>query len=222
MSQYATLYAAAKKFNAIAVISQHMETSLSKIFPNLSIKSLPPNRSFKWTVMGIGSLSEDTFRTTCHVHIGDYPVEVPIFDPYRKALSLSDFKMKTKLELAAKRFLRSVAKDTGAQVFVGIHVRRTDYSVWLKEKINGRLLSKLYFSQARAILEQNYKDKKVAFIVASDDRAWCKAMFANETGYVLTEQFNKAEQDLAILAQTNHSIIRFDCYQQKVDILLKD
>ena len=51
--------------------------------------------------------------------------------------------MDSGLVTSAKLFLQRVAKDTGAQLFVGMHVRRTDYAVWLKEKVKGRLLSKM-------------------------------------------------------------------------------
>ena len=51
--------------------------------------------------------------------------------------------MDSGLVTSAKLFLHRVAKDTGAQLFVGMHVRRTDYAVWLKEKVKGRLLSKM-------------------------------------------------------------------------------
>ena len=69
-------------------------------------------------------------------------MEVPIFHAYRHSLS-QEFNMDSGLVTSAKLFLHRVAKDTGAQLFVGMHVRRTDYAVWLKEKVKGRLLSKM-------------------------------------------------------------------------------
>jgi hypothetical protein len=92
-------------------------------------------------------------------------------------------------------------------------VRRTDYSVWLKEKVNGRLLSKLYYTEAMSYFRQKYNGtlSKVAFVIASDDRKWCEDMFGFDQDVILTQSnqlINRAEFDLAILAQCNHSIIR--------------
>ena len=42
-----------------------------------------------------------------NVFIGDFPAELPIFNAYRKSLSL-EFKMDLGLEMAAKMFLRTV------------------------------------------------------------------------------------------------------------------
>ena len=80
--------------------------------------------------------------TAQNTFIGGFPNELPIYHSYHQSLSQNEFKMDLGLVASAKLFLRKVARDTGASVFVGMHVRRTDYAVWLKAKVNGRLLSK--------------------------------------------------------------------------------
>ena len=85
-----------------------------------------------------------------------------------------------------------------------------DYSVWLKNKVNGRLLSKLYFTEAMDRFRRKYSN--VVFIVASDDREWCKKMFQDMADVQLTPRYQtmkRGEYDMAILAQCNHSIIRY-------------
>ena len=85
-----------------------------------------------------------------------------------------------------------------------------DYSVWLKNKVNGRLLSKLYFTEAMENFRGRY-EANVTFVVASDDKEWCKQMFQNLSDVVLTPRYQtlkKGEFDLAILANCDHSIIR--------------
>ena len=86
--------------------------------------------------------------------------------------------MDSGLVTSAKLFLHRVAKDTGAQLFVGMHVRRTDYAVWLKEKVKGRLLSKMvglnfkqfYFSisvEIKKVVQPKFGSKVVYFKVSN-------------------------------------------------------
>ena len=56
------------------------------------------------------------------------------------------------------------------------------------------------------------KYQNVAFVVASDDRQWITQMFKNMSDVHLTPRYQtmkRGEYDMAILAQCNHSIIRF-------------
>ena len=69
--------------------------------------------------------------------------------------------------------------------------------------------------EAKAYLQRKFlhsnSNSKLVFIVASDDRKWCQEMFAKEDDVVMTQKHhlaNRAELDLAILSQCNHSIIR--------------
>ena len=98
-------------------------------------------------------------------------------------------------------------------VFVGIHVRRMDYSVWLKNKVNGRLLSKLYFTKAMDYFRSKYRKSakagRLIFIMASDDREWCKKMFQGIPDVRFTPRYQTREYDMAIITRCNHSIIRY-------------
>lgn len=50
------------------------------------------------------------------------------------------------------------------------------------------------------------------FVVSSDDKEWIQEMFQNMTDVVLTPRYQTrkhGELDMAILAQCNHSIIRY-------------
>lgn len=214
MSQYATLYAYSKLLNRQPVISQHMSDTLLKVFPSASIPSSSIcGKDYNWTISNVCDLMGFKEDRRSNVFIGDFPAELPIFDAYRKSLSL-EFKMDLGLEMAAKMFLRTVSgNDSTPVTFVGIHVRRMDYSVWLKNKVNGRLLSKLYFTKAMQYFREKYQN--VAFVVASDDRQWCKQMFKNMSDVHLTPRYQtmkRGEYDMAILAQCNHSIISFGTF----------
>ncbi len=117
------------------------------------------------------------------------------------------------LRRSAKIYLEKVAaqKRQKPDIFVGVHVRRTDYSIYLKNKVNGRMLTKLYFANAMDYFVKKFIDKKVVFVFSSDDTPWCKKMFGKREDVVFTQQthlMNRAEFDLAILAHCKHSILR--------------
>ena len=81
------------------------------------------------------------FASAQNIFIDGYPNAAALYHPYRQ-LVLDEFKMNLGLVVSAKHFISQVAIDTAAEIFVGIHVRRTDYGLLLKARTNGRLLSK--------------------------------------------------------------------------------
>ena len=119
MSQYATLYAYSRLLERQPVISQHMSETLLKVFPRASIPTSSvlcgggdagkAKADYNWTISNVCDLMAGRFKEdrSSNVFIGDFPAELPIFDAYRKSLSL-EFKMDLGLEMAAKIFLRTV------------------------------------------------------------------------------------------------------------------
>jgi galactoside 2-L-fucosyltransferase 1/2 len=93
-------------------------------------------------------------------------------------------------------------------VYVGVHVRRTDYKEYLKRKYNASLAKPEFF-----VRQMNYFRKKyesVMFIVMSDEPKWCEEKVTGDDVVVMWN--NSAEQDLAIMAACNHSIIDYGTY----------
>ena len=66
-------------------------------------------KDYNWTISNVCDLMGFKEDRRSNVFIGDFPAELPIFDAYRKSLSL-EFKMDLGLEMAAKMFLRTVSK----------------------------------------------------------------------------------------------------------------
>ena len=72
------------------------------------------------------------------------------------------------------------------------------------------LIYTLDHTKAMQYFREKYQN--VAFVVASDDRQWITQMFKNMSDVHLTPRYQtmkRGEYDMAILAQCNHSIIRF-------------
>ena len=69
-------------------------------------------------------------------------------------------------------------------VFVGVHVRRTDYEAHMKEKMIGKPVTKKYFESAMMWFKKRYNDSKVIFLMASDDTEWTKKMFQERSDVI--------------------------------------
>ncbi len=94
MSQYATLFAHAKRLNVKAVITKTMGKSLRKVFPHLTI---PIERSttredcdWNWSIVDYRNLSKADFGPDGlkNVFISGFPADLPTFNQYHKELSV--------------------------------------------------------------------------------------------------------------------------------------
>ena len=88
------------------------------------------------------------FFSDQNIFINGWPVEIPLQQIYRH-LILKEFKMNLQLVAKADHFLNEISVKYKANVFIGVHVRRTDYEPHLKNLFKGRLLSKRYFMEAK-------------------------------------------------------------------------
>lgn len=218
ISQYATLYGHSRRLGVKAVLSNHMSHTLGRIFPRLSIpislQSEKLNCSWNFVTVDVDKVNRDVFKNgTVNVRIGGYPADLPVFHQFRSDLTEKEFYLDTGLSMAVRMFLRKVQRKHKAQIYVGVHVRRTDYAVWLKNKVDGRLLTKQYYVKAMDYFRK--QNDQVVFVVASDDNEWCKDMFSNMSDVAFTQVnsgSNRPEYDLAVLAHCNHSIIGYGTF----------
>ncbi len=94
-------------------------------------------------------------------------------------------------------------------MFVGIHIRRGDYA-YKKQLEYGRKLPTLkYLYTAMDFFTKSHHS--VCFIMASDDKKWCKEHFQNRTDVWISNS-TRAELDFALLVQCNHTIITTGMY----------
>lgn len=106
--------------------------------------------------------------------------------------------------------LRSPTNDS--IVYVGVHVRRTDYLVYLPRKYKTVIAEPKYFYMAMDYYERKYAC--VIFIVVSDDPVWClKYLGRKRNVYVASKHsLSTPGQDLAIMAACNHTIIDYGTF----------
>nr|CAD7205882.1 unnamed protein product [Timema douglasi] len=118
-------------------------------------------------------------------------------------------------------------------LFVAVHVRRTDYVMYLKRKGLTVSVDVSYYKHAVAwMLRKLTSDLKtsynIAFILASDDKAWCEKnlipqikkeihSFGNQNNLGGSSVFYLGIKttpvvDLVMLSSCNHSIIAYGTY----------
>lgn len=166
------------------------------------------------------------------VVLGEYPIELPLFHRFREELVGREFVFSPAIRRAAADFLSDVAAgsaNAGAgAVFVGVHVRRTDYEDWLRKRLSRDLLDETYFFRAVEILRDKLAldggrhHEHVIFVVASDDVDWCReklgglkgtvAFAADYHARVAPDVSDPAHFDLAVLSQCNHSVFDYGTF----------
>nr|CAD7437445.1 unnamed protein product [Timema bartmani] len=118
-------------------------------------------------------------------------------------------------------------------LFVAVHVRRTDYTGYLRRKGVTVTADINYYRHAvawmlRKLISDSASSRNIAFILASDDKVWCKAKllpeiqeeiqsFGNETNLGGSSVFylgdvETPKLDLVMLSSCNHSIISYGTY----------
>ncbi|CAL4094638.1 unnamed protein product, partial [Meganyctiphanes norvegica] len=147
------------------------------------------------------------FKTTQQkkvVPIGGYPNRMYMIGEYIDEIR-SSFHIKPSLLNKAQLFLHKASEEHGSNiVFVGFHIRRTDY-VGHSQKYNGvNVPGPKYYSDALAHYRLRFD--KVLFVVASDDLSHAKDHL-NKYKDVVFSDMKSAAEDMALLASCNHSIM---------------
>ncbi|KAF4522847.1 hypothetical protein B566_EDAN008165 [Ephemera danica] len=125
-----------------------------------------------------------------------------------------EFKFKPKLYESAQNILRnfgqSYGNDTQNLTYIGVHVRRTDYKgyLWRTRKMN--LADAAYFHRAMDYFREKYKH--VAFVIVSDESAWCIEHLSANDVTVIRSRTTSPGLDLALMANCNHSIIDYGTF----------
>lgn len=93
-------------------------------------------------------------------------------------------------------------------LFIGVHVRRGDMGSTQMKNFGYQTVDDMtYFTNAVTFYKKKFKDKKIIFLVCSDDISWCKVNFKTIMENVVFSEGFSSEVDLAILSQCDHSII---------------
>lgn len=141
--------------------------------------------------------------------LDDYPFEIQLFHPFKEAI-VKEFKLSQNITTEVEAFLSNIKASWIERtlinpVFIGFHIRRTDYVKHAKNMFGATLPDRQYFQAAMNYYRQKFGNATV-FIAASDDRAFLKSRLGSEDDVFLTPD-TTALSDMAILSSCNHSII---------------
>ena len=152
------------------------------------------------------STCEELFKGTGAViaTIGGWPIDTEAFNPYRKEI-LQQLTLRPEFQASADAFLHKITADVydkfiykdykldfddyewdgDSIVFVGIHIRRTDYKKHIHKQLGGSsLVTKMYFDTAMAFFKEKYRNSRVIFVLATDDEEWSRRMFQEHSDVV--------------------------------------
>ncbi|KDR14981.1 galactoside 2-alpha-L-fucosyltransferase 2-like [Zootermopsis nevadensis] len=207
MWEYISVWAVAKKTGHAPYVPSCLKQKLEKVFQNLTVPALScivncPVEKHLVEVKGDNlKLFNGNILLQNYVQLPEYIV--PLLSEVRQI-----FQFKKHIEEESQRFLYKASKGEKNVTYVGVHVRRTDYKAYLKRKYNASLVEPDFFPRQMNYFRNNYK--AVVFVVVSDEPRWCERELVGDN--VVVSRANSPEQDLAIMAACNHSIIDYGTY----------
>lgn len=125
------------------------------------------------------------------------------------------FSFRPKHLQAAEKTIKKVAAKIRRKiniVWVGVHIRRQDFQAYEKS-LNLTPLKPRYYIEAMDAYRNFFPHQMAAFLVITDDVAWCKEHVkkADKDVFIVSnpklELHNGIGHDLAIMSKCNHSIV---------------
>ena len=94
-----------------------------------------------------------------------------------------------------------------------VHVRRTDYIDWIKDRYKGQEVGKDFFLQT--IQDFLTEDPSCLFLVTSDDLDWCRENLKHPRLVfpdLPSSSVDPVVRDFILMTQTNHSIYDYGSF----------
>ena len=238
MLSYATLYVKAQIYGYKPVMSHEMYENIGHIFPYLSIKTADGIPEFAKCVeedkihwVKINESDVEFHSQKENIFLKGFPWDLKNFPKFENEL-LKEFRFTSDIQQEVTNVLTKARKlfhdknPNKKVIFVGVHVRRTDYPKHLDYLYKGVAVTPAYFNAAMDKFRQelNADNTVVAFILASDELKWSQEHFGNLTDVHFVwklrrrrtkeDTFKSAEIDMAILGACDHGIIDYGSYGQ--------
>ncbi|KAJ9574572.1 hypothetical protein L9F63_008268 [Diploptera punctata] len=205
--EYASVWAVAKGTSREPFVPSCIIDRLNYIFKNFT--KIPPLKYIENCKIEYKTLSNVTEieEATGSIVLKKW-IQIPKYVVLYKKEILELFQFQDHITEKSQDILRKVSAGAIDPVFVAVHVRRTDYKIYLKRKMNMSLVTEAFFIKHMNYIRNKYL--KVLFIVLSDDPSWCEKKLKASDTFVL--KGNSPEQDLSIMANCNHTLFDYGTY----------
>ncbi|TRY80484.1 hypothetical protein TCAL_09571 [Tigriopus californicus] len=241
MSEYATLLAVSALTGFTPVLSKEHHSALIDVFPSIPyngsiISDSCINEAHQLFTENLAAtqafLATRPQERIRNIRLMHYPNTVFYFDKIKGILK-DHFAFTPRVNDAAEEFLaatrRQIASRIPNPIWVGIHVRRTDYEHHLDMLQNGTLVKFEFFIRAMIKLKEtlsdsnpNFDPSNLVYLVSSDDVDWIKDNFQTlahaETIIYAANAFESKFEfppnhlDMCIMSKCNHSIVDYGTF----------
>lgn len=212
MWEYSAVLSIAKTVGLKPYISGCMKKELEAIFEPLSIPSLEHILHCPINISNLMRRPEDWVHKYQSIILPLYSQSPGTIIPWMKDIR-KEFTFKKDIRIKSQYLIKSAGRlINNSGVYVGVHIRRTDYLEVRKKIYNITEDDTLirFFYKAMDYFEHKYRND-VVFVVTSDDPDWCLRKFRVKNNIYVSQSYTPAE-DLAVLASCNHSIFDFGTF----------
>ena len=171
MYEYISVWAAAKKTGREPYVPSCMIQELGMIFRSLPVPPLPYLAYCPLQELPVPVTVDKLDHSNGSIILPDYiqlrTYIAPLLSEIRQI-----FQFKEIIINESQRLLHSASRGVKNITYVGVHVRRTDYIVYLKSRFKASPAEPDYFLRQMKVFRNKYKP--VMFFVSSDDPKWCE------------------------------------------------
>jgi galactoside 2-L-fucosyltransferase 1/2 len=207
MYEYISVWAIAKTTGREPYVPSCMIQELGKIFRNLPIPPLSHLAYCRVEKYPVSVTAEEVQHSNESILLPEY-AQLPLYIAPLVSEVRQIFQFKEHIVDESQRLLHIASKGVKNITYVGVHVRRTDYKGHLKLLYDAYMVKPDFFLRQMNLLRNKYKP--IMFVVVSDDPEWCERELHGDDVVLMTNK--SPEQDLAIMAACNHSIIDYGTY----------
>ena len=215
MFQYASMFGVAKTKGMTLVVPTGFR--LSRYFELPALPDAPPSSEHAaYTYHELKSNAYDALLMSkldpCHNStLVGYFQSYKYFEQYQTQLAVQ-LQFRDEIRRRATRFLDEAVRQTyplhtrAEVLLVGVHVRRGDMVTPRARQFGYVSPGKDYYVRAVSQLQSTYKERRLLFVVASDDIPWCEANFDDVRAHFVFSRGHPDYVELAMLSQCEHVV----------------
>lgn len=211
MWEYASVWALARRTGLEPYVPRCMRVKLDQVFESLSVPTFEEISHCPVNLNTFVKSLESWNYTNQSIVLPRYFIQPDLVLTWVQDI-IQEFTVKKKILDRSQEILHLANKSNKYKVFVGVHVRRTDYIgyLWRKRLVPPADVD-FYFSGMK-YFEKKYE--AVVFIVVSDDPVFCHIHFGKKNNVYITGKMhpNSPSLDLAILASCNHTVFDYGTF----------